>query len=139
MTRPGRAAAGAAASAATASAGVAVAVVADFPDVADAERLAARLVVEGVRAEVWEPGRVQSLLPSDWPPSGPAVVVARYDHGHALALAQLFDQVDRGACAVAPPPRDLWHGPAWRPAIATFALVTLALAVCVLLVAASGG
>jgi len=134
VTRPGRAPVGAAE-----AAGVAVAVVADFPDAADADRLAARLVVEGVRAEVWEPRRAVPLLPPDWPPAGPAVVVARHDHGHALALAQLFDQVDRGACAVAPPPRDLWHGPAWRPAIAAFALVTLALAVGVLLVAASGG
>ena len=114
------------------------AVVADFPGRAAAERLAARLVVEGVLAEVWEPGRAASLLPTDWPPAGPTVVVARRDHAHALALAQLFDQVDRGVCAVAPPPRDLWHGPRWRPMVAATALVVLAMAVFVLLVAASG-
>jgi hypothetical protein len=39
---------------------------------------------------------------------------------------------------VAPPPRDLWHGPRWRPMVAATALVVLAMAVFVLLVAASG-
>jgi hypothetical protein len=116
--------------------GRAAMVVADFADPTDARRLATRLVGEGIGAEVWPAERAAALLPATDPPVGPAVVVRRSDHAEALTLALLFAEVDLGSSAVAPPPRDFWHGPARRQVFGVALLILLAAAVLVLLLVA---
>lgn len=111
-------------------------VLADFARRAEAERLAARLVVEGVGAEVWSAQQAAALLPASGPPIGPTVVVARVDHEHALTLAHLFAEVDAGVSVVAPPPQDLWHGSFARLLGGVFAVSVVVSAVVVLLFAA---
>jgi len=111
---------------------------AEFRDLAAAERLAARLVMEGVGAQVWTAEQALPLVPEGAPPLGPTVVVAGGDHRHAMALARLFDEVDRGTSVVAPPPQDLWHGGPVRPVLAGALLAALAAVVLVLLVSAVG-
>ncbi len=109
---------------------------ADFARQAEAERLAARLVIEGIGAEVWTAQQAATLLPASEPPVGPTVVVARGDHEHALTLAHLFAEVDAGVSEVAPPPQDLWHGSFLRLLVGVFAVSVLVSTVVVLLFAA---
>jgi hypothetical protein len=109
---------------------------ADYADPLPAERLAVRLRAEHIGAAVWPVQRAAPLLPDDAPPLGPTVVVRRVDHARALRLAGLFAEVDAGVCALAPPPRDLWHGPSYRPLFAAAVLMALAFAMAVVLVAA---
>ena len=112
------------------------AAVADYERREHAERLALRLVAEGIGAEVWASKDAAMLLPVTQPPIGPTVVVRRADHGAALVLASLFAEVDEGTSRVAPPPRDFWHGDAHHR-LAGYGLVALlALAIVVLVVAA---
>lgn len=111
-------------------------VLADFARQAEAERLAARLVIEGVGAQVWPVQQAAALLPGSEPPIGPTVVVARGDHEHALTLAHLFAEVDAGVSVVASPPQDVWHGSFVRLLVGVFAVSMIVSAVVVMLFAA---
>lgn len=109
---------------------------ADFPDRISAERLAGRLVAEGLGAEVWEAPDALPLLPPLAPPAGPTVVVRRNDYDDAVVLTRLFDEVDQGRSRIAPGPRTFWAGPPYRQLIGTGLLVLLAVAVGLLVIAA---
>jgi len=92
-------------------------VLADFATRVDAERLAGRLVAEGLGAEVWDAGDAALLLPPHLPPAGPTVVVRRADYGDAVVITRLFDEVDQGRSRIAPGPRSFWHGGTHRQVI----------------------
>ncbi len=111
-------------------------VLADFGQVAEAERLAARLVIEGIGAEVVSAQAAAALLTAGDAPIGPTVVVARVDHEHASTLAHLFAEVDQGVSTWAPPPQDLWHGSVSRLLFGTFVVAVFIFVVLVLLVTA---
>lgn len=120
------------------SEGAQAVVLADFLTREPAERLALRLVAEAVAAEVWPPDEASVLMAAGSPMLlGPTVVVRSHDHATAMALAQLFAEIDAGTSMVAPPPRDFWHGPADRRLLGVGALVLLAVALGILLVAAA--
>lgn len=109
---------------------------ADFPDRAGAERLAARLVAEGLGAEVWDAADARPLLPAIAPPAGPTVIVRRDDYSDAVVMTRLFDEVDQGRSRIAPGPRTFWAGPPYRQLIGAGLLVLLGVAVGLLIIAA---
>lgn len=110
---------------------------ADFGRPEPAHRLAARLVIEGVGAEVWPADHAAPLLPGSQPPLGPTVVVRRADHMRALVLAHAFAEVDAGSSRLAPPPRDFWHGEPHRQLAGYGVLLLLLVAVATVAIAAA--
>jgi hypothetical protein len=93
----------------------------ESPEIAD--RLAGRLVAEGVGAVAW----------------GGEVWVHRHDLDEAVVLARLFREVDEGRSLVAPAPASLWVGPLWRQLLAVLVLTLVIVPTVVLALAALDG
>ena len=74
---------------------------ADIGDIAEANRLADRLIVAEIGASVGAT------------PDGFRVWVRRSDHEQAKVMAQLFAEIDAGTSRVAPAPASLWERGGW--------------------------
>jgi hypothetical protein len=94
-----------------------------FESPAVADRLAGRLVAEGLAAVA----------------SGCEVWVHRHDLDEAVVLARLFHEVDEGRSLVAPSPASLWVGPLWRQLLAVLVLTVVIVPTVVLALAALYG
>ena len=109
---------------------------ADFQDRAAAVRLAARLVAEGLGADILEADQARPLLPEQLPPVGPTVVVRRADYADAVIVTRLFDEVDQGRSRIAPGPQSLWQGAPHRQLIGYALIAAWVIALGLLMIAA---